>query len=126
MSVLSIIGACIITFALLSYGIGSISLIRFKLITPWVLIFLSLGLILDIAAVSFMIAGSDNSPFNFHGFVGYTAMLSMLINVLLVWKEFKVNGINSKVSFNVIRYTKFAYLWWLIVYFAGSLMIIWL
>ncbi len=126
MNILSIIGACVITFTLLSYGIGSISIIRFRLITRSVLIFLTLGLIFDIVAVSLMIAGSDNSPFNLHGIIGYTAILSMLINLILVWKEFKAKGINSKISSNVVQYTKYAYLWWLIVYFAGSLLIIWL
>ncbi len=126
MNILSIIGAFIITFALLSYGIGSISVMRFKIITRWVLIYISLGLLLDITAVGFMIAGSDNSPFNLHGIIGYTAILCMLVNVILLWKEFKEKGINSKISRNVIRYTKYAYLWWLIVYFTGSLLVIWL
>jgi len=126
MSNLSIIGAFIITFSLLAYGIGCISVIRFKLLSPWVLLFLTLGLLLDIVAVSFMITGSNNSPFNLHGLLGYSGILLMLINVIFIWKEYRVKGINSKLSKNIVRYTKYAYLWWLIVYFTGSLLVIWL
>ncbi len=126
MNVLSIVGAFIITFALLSYGIGSISIMRFKLMTPGVLFFLTLGLILDIAAVSFMIAGSDNSPFNIHGILGYSAVLLMLINVILVWKEYLGKGKNARISKFLVKYTRYAYFWWLIVYFTGSLLVIWI
>lgn len=126
MNILSIIGAFIITFALLSYGIGCISVIRFKLLSTWVLTFLTLGLILDIGAVGFMIAGSGDTPFNLHGLLGYSGILVMLINVILIWKVYLANGIDSKMSVKIVRYTKYAYLWWLIVYFTGSLLVIWL
>ena len=125
MNILSVIGSFIITFALLSYGIGFISVLRFKLLTTWVIIFLTLGLILDIVAVCFMIAGSDNSPFSLHGIIGYIALLIMLVNVILIWKEYQLKGLDSQISLKIVRYTKFAYLWWLIIYFAGSMMILW-
>ena len=125
MNILSVIGSFIITFALLSYGIGSISVMRFKLLTRWVILFLTLGLFLDIVAIGFMIAGSHNSPFSLHGIIGYIALLAMLINVILIWREYRLKGIDSQISFKIVRYTKFAYLWWLIIYFAGSVMILW-
>lgn len=126
MNILSIVGAFIITFALLSYGTACISIIRFKLMTPLVIIFLTLGLILDITAVGFMMAGSENSPFGLHGILGFTAILSMLINVVIIWKAYLKNGINVRIPKKIVTYSKFAYLWWLIAYFTGSLLVIWL
>lgn len=125
MDILSIIGAFIIIVALLSYGIGSISVIRFKQLTRSVLLFITLGLLLDVIAFSFMIAGSENSPFSLHGIIGYIAFLAMLVNVVILWKEYRVNGLDSIIPKNTVRYTKFAYLLWLIIYFAGSVMILW-
>lgn len=125
MDILSIIGSFVIIFSLLSYGIGSISVIRFKQLTRAVLFFLTLGLILDVVAFSFMIAGSENSPFSRHGIIGYIAFLAMFVNVVILWKEYRVNGLDSIIPKNVVRYTKIAYLLWLIIYFAGSAMILW-
>jgi len=125
MNIISVIGSFIITFALLSYGIGSISIVRFKLLTKWVILFMTLGLVLDIIAVGFMIAGSDNSLFSFHGFIGYLALLAMFINVILIWREYRRNGLESEISSKIVRYTKIAYLWWLIIYLVGSVMILW-
>ena len=125
MNIISVIGSFIITFALLSYGIGSISIVRFKLLTRWVILFMTLGLVLDIIAVGFMIAGSDNSPFSLHGFIGYLALLTMFINVILIWREYRRNGLESEISSKIVRYTKIAYLWWLIIYLVGSVMILW-
>jgi len=125
MNILSVIGSFIITFSLLSYGIGVISVMRFGFVTRSVLLFLTIGLILDIIAIWFMIAGSENSPFNLHGILGYTALLTMFVNVILLWKEFRAKGLNAGISLKIVRYTKFAYLWWLIIYFLGSVMILW-
>lgn len=122
MNILSVIGSFIMIFALLSYGIGAISIVRFRFLSRWVLFFLTLGLILDLVAVGFMIAGSNNSPFNPHGVIGYTAILGMSVNVVLLWKEYRIKGIGSLISRKIILFSKYAYLWWLIVYIAGSIM----
>ena len=84
MNPLSLTGAFIISFALLSYGVSSISIQRFRLITPSVLIALTLGVLLDITAVGFMIAGSGLLPISLHGFLGFVVMLTM--------KAWKIGG----------------------------------
>jgi hypothetical protein len=86
MKTILIIGSIIVTLALIFYLAGIITEQRKRLVTKTVLIFLSLGLLFDISATVCMIIGSTNSPFTFHGFIGYTALLAMVIETLLVYR----------------------------------------
>lgn len=125
MSSISITGAFIITLSLLSYGIGSISLQRFKMVSPGVLWFLTMGVVLDIIATLFMIVGSQNTPFTLHGFLGYSALLIMLIDVILIWRIYFNEEINAFVGKKLLLYSKIAYSWWIVAYLTGSMLIIW-
>lgn len=125
MSLVTLIGAILITFALLLYGIGFINIQRFKLITPGVMIFISFGVLMDLAAVSLMIMGAESTPFTAHGLIGYSATITMLINLFLIWRIYLINGMHSKIGKNVITYSKLAFGWWVITYITGSLMVLW-
>jgi hypothetical protein len=125
MQPLAIVGAFIITLALLSYGIGSIAIQRFKIVTPGVLIFLTLGVLLDIVAVSFMIFGSDKGAFTPHGILGYSAMITMIVNLVLIWWWYFKNGFDTIISNSILLYSKIAYGWWVIAYITGSVLVIW-
>lgn len=125
MDPLAIIGAFIITLALLSYGIGSISVQRFKMVTPSVLIFLTLGILLDFVAVTFMIIGSNKVPFTLHGMLGYSAILTMFLDTFFIWRFFLKKGFDVEISKPIITYSRIAYAWWLIAYFTGSILVIW-
>ena len=125
MNPISLAGAFVITFSLLSYGIGSISLLRFKLVSSGVLIFITIGIFLDIVAATFMIIGSRTTPFTLHGVLGYSALLVMIIDVVLLWKFFRKYGNETIVSRGLLLYSKFAYLWWIVAYITGSMLIIW-
>ena len=74
-----LIGAITVTAALLAYSIAIITEQVKKKINYFILIFLTLGVILDITATSFMIYGSSNSAFTLHGMLGYSALLAMVI-----------------------------------------------
>ena len=125
MNSLAIVGAFVITLALLSYGISCIAVQRFKIVTPGVLIFLSLGVLLDIIAVIFMIIGSEKSIFSPHGLLGYSAMLTMITDLVLIWRFYFRNGFDEVISNSILLYSKIAYGWWVIVYITGSLLVIW-
>ena len=125
MKLISLSGAFLITLALLSYGIGSISIQRFRLLTSGVLIFLTLGVILDILAITFMILGSVNNPFSLHGILGYSAVLFMMIDTILIWRSFFKNGLESTIDNKIVTYSKYAYGWWVIAYLTGSVLILW-
>jgi hypothetical protein len=125
MNILAVVGAFVITLSLLSYGIGIIAVMRFKIVTPGILVFLTLGVILDFVAVAMMMINSDKSIFSLHGLLGYSAMLTMIINVILVWHGYLKNGFDSVIRNPVIIYSKIAYAWWLITYITGSVLVIW-
>jgi uncharacterized repeat protein (TIGR03987 family) len=121
MNTLSMIGASIVTIALISYSIGIISEQVKKKLIPRVLVFITLGVVLDVTATIFMILGSKNSPFTLHGFIGYSALLAMIIEVARIWNAFIKNGMRSDVPRRVHIYSRYAYIWWVIAYITGSL-----
>lgn len=122
MNTLSIIGATIVTLALISYSIGIISEQVKRKIIPRVLVFITLGVILDVTATIFMILGSQNSPFTIHGFIGYSALLVMLIELVRIWRTYNASGINAEVPKGLHLYSRVAYIWWVVAYITGSLL----
>jgi uncharacterized repeat protein (TIGR03987 family) len=121
MNTLSIAGAIIVTLALISYSIGIISEQLKKKIIPRVLVFLTLGVVLDVTATIFMILGSKNSPFTIHGFIGYSALIVMLIELVRIWRVYNREGINGDVPRGLHLYSRVAYVWWVVAYITGSL-----
>jgi hypothetical protein len=116
-------GALVVTLALISYSFAIINEQRKKIITPKILLFLTIGIILDISATAMMIIGSSNGPFTLHGFVGYSALAFMLVDTILIWK-FKLNsGYNIEVPAKLHLYSRFAYIWWVLAYITGSLLV---
>lgn len=121
MNPLSITGATIVTLALISYSIGIISEQVKKKLIPRVLIFITLGVVLDITATIFMILGSQNSPFTIHGFIGYSALFLMLIELVKIWQTYRKSGLRGDVPKGVHLYSRYAYIWWVVAYITGSL-----
>jgi uncharacterized repeat protein (TIGR03987 family) len=121
MNSLSMTGATIVTLALISYSIGIISEQVKKKIIPRVLIFITIGVVLDVTATVFMILGSKNSPFTVHGFIGYSALFLMLIELVRIWRAYNSFGIRADVPKSVHLYSRFAYIWWVVAYITGSL-----
>jgi len=119
-----ITGSVIVTFALLAYSIGIITeQIKHKL-SNLVMIFVSIGIVLDITATVFMIVGSPNSPFTVHGFLGYSALAVMLTDVILIWLLWRSKGHGADVSRGLHLYSRYAYSWWVIAFITGALMAI--
>lgn len=123
MKTISMIGALIVTLALISYTIAVLNERRKKHITKFILSFLTIGLIFDITATACMIIGSTNSPFTIHGMLGYSALGLMLVDTILIWKFYKAYGSNLEVPKGLHIYTLLAYSWWVIAYITGSLLV---
>ena len=123
MNQLSLIGAIIVTLALTFYAIAIITEQRSSIISRKVLIFLTTGVILDIAATTFMILGSTNSPFTIHGFLGYSALAAMLTDCILTWRAARINGLNSTTPAKLHTYSKYAFSWWVIAFITGGLLV---
>jgi uncharacterized repeat protein (TIGR03987 family) len=123
MKTISMIGAFIVTLALISYSIAVFNERRKKHINKFILSFLTTGLVLDITATACMIIGSTNSPFTLHGSLGYSALTLMLIDTILIWRFYNKNGIGLEVPKSLHRYTLISYSWWVIAYITGSLLV---
>lgn len=118
-----VLGTRIVVLALIFYSIGVITEQRKRKINNLVLIALTIGIILDITATALMIIGSPNSPFTVHGFLGYSALLAMLIDTIFVWRFRVQKGKEIAVSKHLHLYSRYAYSWWVIAFISGSLLV---
>ena len=123
MSILLRIGTTIVIFALAAYSVAIITEQRKKIISKKVLFFLTLGVILDITATTFMILGSSKGAFTLHGFIGYSSLIAMFIDAALIWNQKSKNGLNSKVPKSLHLYSRYAYMWWVIAFITGGVLV---
>jgi len=117
------IGTTIVVFALISYSIAIITEQRKKHILKSVLIFLTLGVLLDITATTFMIIGSSKGPLTLHGFLGYSSLTAMTIDTILIWRLKLKNGIGTIVPKGLHLYSRYAYIWWVLAFITGGLLV---
>jgi len=113
-------GTVIVTLALVCYSIGVLSEQRHRCVTRRALIFLTIGILLDVSATVFMILGSRNTPLTLHGILGYSALSLMLIDTLLVWRVWRRGGANAAVPAVLHLYTRIAFCYWVFVFVAGG------
>lgn len=118
------IGTSIVIFALASYSIGILTEQRIKCITKRVITFVTLGVVLDITATIFMIIGSDKGGLTLHGFIGYSSLLGMLLDVILMWVRIVKHGINKEVTKPLHLYSRYAYIWWVLAFITGGLLVL--
>jgi hypothetical protein len=111
----------VVTFALISYSVAVITEQKKSVVTKQILCFLTGGVLLDISSTVLMIVGSTNIPLTVHGCIGYSALLAMLIDAILVWKHWINNGLNT-IPRRLHLYTRIAYSWWVIAYIVGAVM----
>jgi uncharacterized repeat protein (TIGR03987 family) len=112
----------IVSLALISYTIGIVIEQKRKIVSYPVLFFLGLGLLFDISGTICMIVGSANSPFTYHGIIGYSALLAMLIDNVLLWKLRISRGLNQTVPETIHKYSRTSWAWWVFAYISGLLM----
>ena len=123
MNPILIAGAVIVTFALISYSIGIFTEQLKHKLSRNVMIFITLGIIFDITATICMIIGSPNSPFTLHGFLGYSALAVMMLDVYMIWNLWRKKGAQANVPAFLHLYSRYAYLWWVVAYVTGSLLV---
>ena len=111
----------VVTFALLCYSVAVITEQRKSAVSKWVLLFLTTGVMLDISSTILMIVGSTNIPFTVHGVIGYSALLLMLIDAILIWRHWVRSGV-TKIPKSLHLYTRGAYAWWVVAYIIGAIM----
>jgi hypothetical protein len=116
-------GTRVVVLALIFYSIAILTEQRKHLASNLVLITLTIGIVLDITATIFMIIGSPNSPFTLHGFLGYSALLAMSIDTIFIWQFRLKNDAKTHFTSGLHRYSRYAYLWWVIAFITGALLI---
>ena len=117
------IAATVVTLALISYSIAILTEQKKRKVINMVLIFLTLGVMLDIGATTMMIIVSENSPFTIHGILGYSSLTLMVIDAILLWRFRMQKGATEKVSRPIHLYSRIAYIWWVAAYITGTLMV---
>lgn len=123
MNVLARTGAIIVIFALASYSIAVITEQRSRRVTTMVLLFMTVGILLDVTATGFMIMGSSKGPFTLHGFLGYSSLLGMLIDTWLIWRFRLSHPADATVVPRLHLFTRVAYAWWLAAFVTGGLLV---
>ena len=120
MNPLLITGMTIVVFAFASYTTAIVTQLRRRIPAARMRAFLTTGVALDAASTSFMIAGSRRIPLTFHGVLGYSAFLLMVIDLVLVWGTFRSRGL-VPLPRRLHRYSLAAYSWWTLAFIAGPI-----
>lgn len=123
MKTVSMIGSMVVTIALIFYSIGFTKEQRRKLVTSRVLLFYTTGVILDITATILMIIGSSKGMVTLHGLIGYSSLLGMVIDTSLLWQHNLKAGPEKNVNNRLHLYSRIAYIWWVIAYITGGLLV---
>ena len=116
-------GAIIVVFALASYSVAVFAEQRRRLVTPLVLLFFTLGVMLDVTATGFMIAGSSKGPFTLHGLLGYSSLAGMIIDAALIWRFRLNNPEAAQVRRGLHLFTRAVYIWWIAAFVTGGLLV---
>jgi len=123
MKTVSIIASFVVTLALIFYSIGFTKENRRKIVTGHVLLFYTIGVCLDIAATILMIIGSSKGMLTVHGMIGYSSLLGMITDTILLWRFNLGHGPDTEVSRGLSIYTRIVFTWWVIAYITGGLLV---
>jgi hypothetical protein len=118
-----IAGISIVNLALISYSVAIFLQNKHRIFSKRVMTFLTIGVIFDIIATVCMVIGSAEGAMTLHGIIGYSSLAGMLTDTVLSYKNVKENGINAKVSARFHAGSKSAYLYWVLAYITGALII---
>ena len=111
-----------IPLALLAYTVGIIAEQRSRRVSRLVVGFLSAGVVFDVVATGFMIAGSSTGPFTLHGLLGFSALAAMIVETSLAWRH-RVKAGDAPVPTALHTYSRIAYSWWVVAYVTGAILV---
>jgi len=119
MSSVIVAGVLLIHTALVLYTIFIFKEHKYKRATNGLLFFITLAVTFDLSATVCMMIGAG-VYFTLHGTLGYLALSVMIIDAILIWKHRLNNDSNTPFSRNLNRYSKFAYILWIIAFATGE------
>ena len=124
MKTVLLVATVIVNLALISYSIGILTEQFRRRLSGRVLGFVSAGLALDLTSTLLMIIGSENPPYILHGILGYSSLTGMLVDAFLLLRLRIRRGEGSEVPATLHLYTRIAYLWWILAYLTGLVIVI--
>ena len=111
-----------VTIALILYTIGTLKEQRGRHSTPGVRGFLSAGLTFDVIATALMVIATGSFAPTLHGWLGYSALAFMAIDVGLMWRH-ESRSPGQAVPAAKHLYARIAYAYWVLAYFAGAALV---
>jgi hypothetical protein len=117
-------GNSIVILALISYSIAIFTEQRKKILRRRILVFLTLGIALDITATAFMILGSSKGGLTLYAFLAYSSLAGMFIDAVLIWRLKIKNGSYCPIPNNIHIYSRYAYLWWILAFISRGLLVV--
>jgi hypothetical protein len=117
-------GMAIVILALTSYSIAIFTAQRLRKATKRVLVFITLGVALDITATACMVIGSDRAwnEITLHAALGYSSLTGMLIDMILIWRH-KLSEGDSPLANWLHQYSRYAYIWWVLAFITGGMLV---
>jgi hypothetical protein len=122
MKTITLIASITVTIALIFYSIGFAKESKRRLVGSNVLTFYTIGVLLDITATIMMIIGSTKG-LTLHGIIGYSSLLGMLTDTILLWRHNMKEGPENEVHRGLHVYSRISFAWWIIAYITGGLLV---
>lgn len=113
-------GSALVSLALISYSFAFVLFRKRRKLDRQILLFQTLGLLLDITATILMISGSSKGPFTLHGVLGYSSLTLMILDTAFFWNFRK----SQEYPLWMKKYSSLAYFWWILAYLTGTLLVI--
>lgn len=108
-----------VTLALLFYSLGTLQAQRTRRATGAARGFLTAGLAFDVIATALMVVATGSLSPTVHGVLGYSALLLMLVDVVLLWRT----GPGRELPRGLHLYSRWAYVYWVVAYFTGAALV---
>jgi hypothetical protein len=118
-----IFGTSIVNVALICYSCAFYFIKKQKRISLKAYRFQIIAVSFDIIATACMIIGSSNSPFTLHGILGYSSLSGMILDTYFILRVKSKKGIDSILPNYLKIYSTVAYLWWILAYITGALIV---
>ena len=112
----------VVQLALLSYTVGILLEQRARRVTPVAKRWLTAGVAFDVFSTLGMMLGTKGPILTFHGIIGYSALTAMVIDLALLRRHVARYG-DVEVPRGIHLYSRFAYLWWVVAYVTGSVLV---
>ena len=113
----------VVQLALLSYTVFIVLEQRAHRVTPGARRWLTAGVVFDVISTLGMMLGTSGPILTFHGIIGYSALAAMVADLALLRRHVARHG-DAEVPRGLHLYSRFAYLWWVVAYVTGSVLVL--